>query len=71
MWDLIRNKDSLNIVPMSFSTFRFIWVFVRAVMWDPIKNKNSLNIAPMSFSTFLFIWVFVRAVGNYVGSDQK
>jgi hypothetical protein len=26
MWDLIKNKDSLNIAPMSFSTFRFVWM---------------------------------------------
>ena len=28
MWDLIKNKDSLSVAPMSFSTFRFVWVFV-------------------------------------------
>jgi hypothetical protein len=36
MWDLIKNKDSLDIVPMSSTSFRFVWVFVTvhiSVVW--------------------------------------
>ena len=28
MWDLIKNKDSLNIAPMSFPTFHFVCMFL-------------------------------------------
>ena len=44
MWDLIRNKDSLNIVPMSFSTFRFVWVFVTVHigLWFGLSILQSL-----------------------------
>ena len=44
MWDLIKIKDSLNIAPMSFSTFRFVWMFVTGNigLWFGLSILQSL-----------------------------
>ena len=45
MWDMIKkNKNSLNVGPMSFSTFRFAWMFVAVHigLWFGLSILQSL-----------------------------
>jgi len=64
MWDMMKNKDSLNTAAMPFSTFRFVWIFVTVHigLWFGLNILQSLCMCVFGFSSlhnFLYIISFV------------
>jgi hypothetical protein len=66
MWDLIKNKDSLNIAPISFSTFRFVWMFVivHIGLWVGLSILQSLYVCVFGFSSLynFFVHRLIRVI---------